>query len=165
MDHSGDTWPESDVHGHVKDYDRIEEFIWLGSDLCNPFVCNLHADEFKKIGVLVEISLTAEKKDTPPDNIEHYSWIPVVDDTPPNIYQLDAGTSIIHQAVLDRKPVYVHCQHGHGRSPTLVAAYYVRYRNMSARDALLYVKSRRPEIHPTRSQVEALEKYAERWSK
>ena len=54
--------------------------------------------------------------------------------------------------------MYVHCKAGHGRSPTLVAAYLV-LKGMSAKDAIATVRRKRPGIHPTALQVKALAKF------
>jgi protein-tyrosine phosphatase len=53
--------------------------------------------------------------------------------------------------------VYVHCTAGLNRSPTVVAAYLIRSRNMSAREAYEYVTARR-HCKPS---LEALEQYEE----
>ncbi|MEK6853994.1 MAG: dual specificity protein phosphatase, partial [Nanoarchaeota archaeon] len=54
--------------------------------------------------------------------------------------------------------VYVHCKAGHGRSPTLVAAYFI-LKGKSVKEALVSVRRKRPGIHPTYAQMKALKKF------
>jgi protein-tyrosine phosphatase len=144
------------------EYSQITENIYLGSDLCSPNVCKLHEPEFKKLGVTVEISLTAELKDTPTNNVVIYSWIPVPDEEAPSDDQLDLGTDLINKAVLQGRKVYLHCKLGHGRSPTMLAAYFVRFKKMAPDEALKAILEKRPEVHPNDLQINALRKYAKK---
>lgn len=151
--------------GHVFDYSKITEQIYIGSDLCKGMVCPIHGPEFEALGILVELNLSVEKKEIPPDGIDVYSWIPVPDGYAPSPEQLDIGTAIIDEAVKGEKKVYVHCANGHGRSPTMVAAYLIRYQGKGVDEAIDFVAGARPEIHVEETQKEALSKFLERWSK
>lgn len=144
------------------EYSKITENIYLGSDLCSPQVCKLHEPEFKKLGVSVEISLTAELKDTPTNNVVIYAWIPVKDESSPSEDQLDLGSEIINMAVNQGRKVYLHCRLGHGRSPTMLAAYLIRYQKMAVADALEFIKQSRAEIHPNDEQMQTLSIYAKK---
>jgi len=152
-------------HGHKFDYSIITDNIILGSDFCNHRVCKLHSSEFKKLGVSSEISLRAELKEVPADELCTYTWLPVPDKMAPNQNQLAIGTSIIDGAVSSGQKIYVHCTHGHGRSPTLVVAYFIRFQGKSLEEAEHIVKEKRPEIHIEPPQREALVEFAKRWSK
>lgn len=145
--------------GHETDYSFIVDNIYIGSNLCKGSICPIHGPEFKKLGVCIEINLDNERKEIPPDDMEGYFWMPVVDGYPPNQIQLSIGTSIINEAVKERRTVYVHCRNGHGRSPTLVAAYLMKYKNMTLEEAEKLIKEKRPEIHIEESQKEALIKF------
>ncbi len=148
---------------HSFDYSKITENIYLGSDFCTGRACKLHADEFKKMGVCVELNLAAEKKETPPDNIDIYAWLPVVDGYAPTKDQLRMGTSLINEAVKNKNTVYVHCKNGHGRSPTMVAAYLVRFTGTTIEHAIATIKAKRPEVHIEDSQMTALREFARSW--
>jgi len=128
-------------------------------------VCPIHNEDFKQLGVCVEINLTAEKKETPPNDIDSYTWMPVVDGYPPNPTQLDMGTAIMNEAISNEKTVYIHCKNGHGRSPTLVAAYLIRCKGMGVEEAEKAINGKRSEIHIEDTQLEALRKFKEKWSK
>jgi len=153
------------TNDHTFDYSHITDQIIVGSDLCRGAVCPIHSEDFKRLGVCAELNLMAEKKETPPDDLDAYLWIPVVDKTAPTPDQLNLGTSFINEAVENGKTVYVHCHLGHGRSPTMVAAYFIRYKKMSPDEAIEAVRSRRSEVHLEDSQVEALKKYSKKFIK
>jgi len=57
-----------------------------------------------------------------------------------------------------KKKVYVHCQNGHGRAPTLVAAYLIR-QGKTPMEAIEFIKSKRPTIHLEEVQISALETF------
>lgn len=145
---------------HIFDYSKITENIFIGSDFCKGGVCLLHADEFKRLGVTVEINLSYENNELPPKELEIYLWLPVVDGYAPSEMQLLSGTSVMHAAILAGKKVYVHCRNGHGRSPALVAAYLMRYKGMSLEEAGKTIKLKRPESHLEKVQIEALTSFA-----
>lgn len=147
---------------HQSDYTQITENIFIGSDLCRGMSCAVHGPEFEQLGILVELNLSVEKKETPPDGIDIYSWIPVANMFAPTQEQLDIGTAIINEAVKNNKKVYVHCMNGHGRSPTMVAAYFIRYKGQSAQDAINFILSKRAEVHLVDVQMEALKKFEKR---
>ncbi len=157
--------PRGRNDSHLFDYSKITDNIYIGSDLCKGSVCLVHGPEFKRLGVCVELNLSAEKKEKPPDDINSYSWLPVVDGYAPSPNQFDLGTSVINQAVENGETAYVHCRNGHGRSPTMVAAYLVRYKNMSVEEAVEFIGKKRPEIHIEKAQKKALQQFAKKWSK
>jgi protein-tyrosine phosphatase len=152
--------PKGRNDDHQMDYSKITDQIIIGSDLCKGGVCLIHGDEFRKLGVGVEINLSAEENELPPkDHLESYTWLPVVDGYAPSQEQLAMGTCLIDTAVHAGKVVYVHCKNGHARSPSMVAAYLVKYGGMSLDDALKLIKEKRPESHIEDTQKEALKKF------
>ena len=157
--------PKGRNDSHRFDYSKITKNIYIGSDLCKGGVCPIHGEDFKRLGVCVEINLSAERKETPPDDIDSYTWMPVVDGYAPSPDQLDTGTTIMDQAIKNGKTVYVHCRNGHGRSPTMVAAYFIRYQNKSVEEAIGLVKQKRPEIHIENTQKKTLKTFKTKWSK
>lgn len=150
---------------HIFDYSKITDNVYIGSDFCKGRTCPVHDKQFHALGVTVELNLSAEKNEKPPEDIGVYSWIPVVDGYAPAQKQLDVGSAMINEAVENGDTVYVHCKNGHARSPTMVAAYLVRFQEMGADEAIDYIAKRRPEIHVEDTQREALKKFKKRWSK
>lgn len=150
---------------HSFDYSQINNNLFLGSDFCTGRKCKLHSDEFEKMGVCVELNLAAEKKEVPPDNIDIYAWLPVVDGYAPSQDQFLAGTTLINESIENGNTVYVHCKNGHGRSPTMVIAYLLRFKGMNIDEAINFIKSKRPEIHIEEAQLLALNEFEEKWLK
>jgi len=125
----------------------------------------LHSEEFKALGVKVELNLSQEENELPPKELEVYVWLPVPDGGSPSPEQLDIGSSTINDSVEAGKTVYVHCKNGHGRSPSVVVAYLIRFKGHTVPDALSLIEEKRPESHIEGIQKEALKKFAEKWSK
>lgn len=149
--------PRGRNDSHTFDFSRITDNIIIGSDLCKGGVCLIHGEEFKKLGVQIEINLSAENNELPPKEIETYLWIPIVDGYSPSVKQLEMGTCLMDTALSQGKRIFVHCRNGHSRSPTLVAAYLIKYQKMKVNEAIKLIKEKRPEIHIEVSQREALE--------
>lgn len=146
---------------HIFDFSKITENVYIGSDLCKGGVCLIHAEEFKKLGIGFELNLSYEENELPPKDMEiGYLWLPVVDGYAPSKTQLAIGTSAIHEAVKSGKKVYVHCKNGHGRSPTMVAAYLIRYQGYILEDAIELIKEKRQEVHIEDTQIEALKRFS-----
>lgn len=136
------------------EYNLITDDIYIGTNLC----CQVHFDEeLLKKGVSADISLEAEKIDSP-FGVDYYLWLPVVDKMPPSLEQLKVGVETLKKLVDLKVKVYVHCQHGHGRAPTLVAAYLIA-QGKTAAEAISIIKDKRPAIHLNDKQEEALEEY------
>lgn len=147
-------------HSHIFDYSKIVKNVYIGSDLCKGNYCPVHSEDFEKLGVCAEINLKAESKEIPPDDINIYAWLPVKDKHAPTHDQLVIGSSLINEAVENGNIIYVHCKYGHGRSPTMVASYLIRYKVMSVDQAIKKIREKRPETHIEKVQHEALVKFA-----
>ncbi len=78
-----------------------------------------------------------------------WSWLAVQDD---DEVQIGAHFKRICQDIdavrSEGKAVLVHCMAGVSRSPTLVAAYLMHNRRITAAEALAYLKERRPCVDP-----------------
>ena len=136
-------------------YNKITPNIYLGTNMC----CQTHFE--KKLlakGITLDVSLEGERIDKP-YGIGYYLWLPTRDHTAPSMQKLHMGVHCISVAICEKEKVYVHCKNGHGRAPTMVAAYLIKHKNMSATEAVLYIKKRRPEIHPEPSQKKRLEQW------
>ena len=146
--------------GHILEYSQITDQIYVGSDFCKGGICLIHEEEFKKLGVTVEINLSREDNELPPKNgIASYTWLPVADGNAPTPDQLAIGTCILDTSINAGKKVYVHCRNGHARSPSLVAAYLAKYGGMNLEEAYELIKEKRPESHIEESQKKALEEF------
>ena len=142
---------------HQTDYSQITEQVFIGSDLCRGLVCPVHSVEFKRLGICGEVNLEMERDETPTPGVDAYIWLPVPDKTAPTLDQLRVGTAAVNEMVGVGNKVYVHCKNGHGRSPTMVAAYLIRYKGMTVEEAVQFIRQQRPEIHLEEEQMKALE--------
>lgn len=157
--------PKGRNDDHVFDYSKITDQLYIGSDLCKRGVCLIHGEEFKALGVEFEINMSRENNELPPKDMKiGYLWLPVADGYSPTQLQLDIGTSAMNDIINQEKNVYVHCKNGHGRSPTMVIAYFVRYQGYFPDDAATFIKEIRPEIHIEDTQKKELYNFKKRWS-
>ena len=136
------------------DYSRIAPYIFLGTDMC----CKAHfRKELLDRSITADISLREKHIDTP-FGVSYFLWLPTKDHYAPSQHQLLVGATTIDQLIRQRIKVYVHCKAGHGRSPTLVAAYFI-LKGSSAKEAVAAVRRKRPGIHPTAAQLKALKRF------
>ncbi|MBI2476023.1 MAG: dual specificity protein phosphatase family protein [Candidatus Taylorbacteria bacterium] len=140
-------------HSQIKEleYNEIADGIYIGTNQC----CQTHFDEkLKKEGITADISLEEDRLDAP-FGVDFYIWIPVQNHTAPKHEQLEFGVSVLEKLVSMGKKVYVHCKNGHGRAPTLVAAYLIK-QGKSPAEAEVFIKSQRPSMHLEDIQRQAL---------
>ncbi|MBI2141843.1 dual specificity protein phosphatase family protein [Candidatus Woesearchaeota archaeon] len=142
-------------HGKPRfEYSQITPYIFLGTDMC----CQPHfKNELLKKGIAADISLREKHVDTP-FGVKYFLWLPTRDHYAPAQQQLLLGASAMDMLVKHKIKTYVHCKAGHGRSPTLVAAYFV-LTGKTAGNAVAAVRRKRPGIHPTAVQLKALERF------
>lgn len=143
-------------HAQIKqlEYDYIADGIYIGTNQC----CQTHFDEkLKTEGITADISLEEDRLDAP-FGVEFYVWIPVKNHTAPTPDQLKFGVSVLEKIVSMQKKVYMHCKNGHGRAPTLVAAYLVK-NGKNPKEAELFIKTKRLSIHLEEGQREALQNF------
>jgi len=107
--------------------------------------------------------LEAAKVDAP-FGVDFYVWIPVVDHRAPKMKQLEFGVFVLEKLVALKQKVYVHCKSGHGRAPTLVAAYFIKTYGLTSAKAIAFIKKRRKVIHLEKAQKETLEKFAKKFA-
>lgn len=136
------------------EFSEITPQVYIGTNQC----CQSHFDErLLSMGVTVDISLEEDRIDAS-FGVESYLWLPTKDHTPSTQDQLKEGVTFLSQVLDLGKKVYVHCKNGHGRAPTLVAAYFISTGN-SVDEAVTLLVKRRPEIHLWDVQKEALSQY------
>jgi dual specificity MAP kinase phosphatase len=137
----------------LTEYSQISDTLFVGTNLC----CQDHASRLHELGAQVDISLEAERVDLA-HGFESSIWMPVEDHQAPTMCQLDIGTAAIVEAEARGYRVYLHCKNGHGRSPTMAIAFYIR-KGMSLEEAEAVVRKGRPEINPTAAQYERLKEF------
>lgn len=147
-------WYMHDHEGPIIEFNQIDNHIWIGTNSC----CQMHFDEkLLSIGITADISLEAERIDTP-FGVNSYLWLPTKDHEAPLQSQLATGVNHIKALLSLGEKIYVHCKNGHGRSPTLIAAYYIST-GMTPEDAIAFVQSKREGSHIEESQKIALNQF------
>lgn len=141
-------------HNHaLPNYDQITPNIWIGNNMC----CSIHGKELLALGFDADIDLEDLRPEDPP-HTKIYLWLPTIDHTPPSTEQLHGGAAMLAEITKRKLKAYVHCRNGHGRAPTLVAAYLITT-GMTARQAVELIKTKRPVIHLQDEQFKALEEF------
>ncbi|MCH8049521.1 dual specificity protein phosphatase family protein [Patescibacteria group bacterium] len=136
------------------EYDQIDDHIWIGTNQC----CQTHFEEsLLKKEIRADISLEKEHLDAP-YGVGSFLWLPTEDHTSPSLAQLHLGAEHLRLLVQHDMKVYVHCKNGHGRAPTLVAAYYI-LTGMSVDEAIKFVCSKRRGAHVDDVQRRGLEEF------
>jgi len=138
------------------DYDFVTDLIIVGNSFCTEDHNSMCWDDLRKHGVFADIDLRAEAVSLP-GGMHAHLWLPVLDTYAPTLEQAKVGVDFIEDIVLGNKKVYVHCQHGHGRAPTLAACYFILKKNMSVPDAIALLKEKRAGTTFSSYQQEFLE--------
>uniref|UniRef100_A0A7S4KPD3 Protein-serine/threonine phosphatase n=1 Tax=Paramoeba aestuarina TaxID=180227 RepID=A0A7S4KPD3_9EUKA len=77
------------------------------------------------------------------------------------LHEFEETVELLHEALEENKRCLVHCMGGFSRSPTIVIAYLMRYRDLSLVDALHVVRLSRPNASPNGELREDLVKWEE----
>jgi len=142
------------------EYSEITKYIYIGTNQC----CQSHFNmTLLKKGVKADVSLEEIRVDQP-FGVEYYLWLPTKDGKAPRFNQLLVGAIFIKNLVGNKIKVYVHCEHGHGRAPTLVAAYFI-LNGYSVKNSIDLIKKKRPTIHMNKHQILSLEKFEKKIKK
>ena len=143
-------------HPQIKtlEYNHITDGIYIGTNQC----CQTHFDEkLKREGIEADISLEEDRVDAP-FGVQFYVWIPIKNRTAPTNEQLSFGVATIEKLAGMKKKIYIHCQNGHGRAPTMVVAYLIK-KGKTVDEAIDFIKDKRPMIHLEEVQKLALEEF------
>lgn len=138
----------------IFEYSKITDYIYIGTNMC----CQGHfKSSLIKKGIKADISLEEKKLDQP-FGVDYYLWLPTKDHKAPTSKQLKLAVSFLKELKKQKVRCYVHCQRGHGRAPTLVAAFLIS-EGMKVEEAVNFIKKRRGTIHPNKKQISALRKF------
>ncbi len=142
-------------HKPLMEYNQITDLIWLGSDSC----CDLHFDEgLLRQGIRADISLQDERIDQP-TGVDYFLWLPTPDTTAPAQTKLEVGVAAMEKFIQNKVKMYIHCTNGHGRAPSLLAAYFIAQGD-TVEQAIERIAAQRPEIHPNEAQRAGLAAFA-----
>ncbi|XP_052103485.1 dual specificity protein phosphatase 23-like [Mytilus californianus] len=82
--------------------------------------------------------------------------------TPPSLDQIQESIDFIDRAYEHGKAVGIHCQHGIGRTGTVVACYFVEKHSMTAVEAISHIRSLRRWSIETTEQEQTVYQYDKR---
>ncbi|MBI4991676.1 MAG: dual specificity protein phosphatase family protein [Candidatus Harrisonbacteria bacterium] len=136
------------------DYNQITDEIFIGTNMCCQFG---FSKELLLKGVRADISLEQDRTDAP-DGVDYFLWLPTENGKAPNPKNLEIGVKFLDFLINNKIKTFIHCKNGHGRAPTLFAAYLIS-RSMNVQDAVKLITSKRPTIHLTDLQMQALNEY------
>ncbi len=114
-------------------------------------------------GISAVVNMRAEADDAARGlALEHYLWLPTVDDAVPSLEELQRGADFITAQIAAGRGVYIHCAAGVGRAPLMAAAYLVSA-GISPEAAWSTIRQRRAFVRPTPPQTAALEQLAQHY--
>ncbi|MEK6950859.1 MAG: dual specificity protein phosphatase family protein [Nanoarchaeota archaeon] len=76
--------------------------------------------------------------------------------------QLRVGVRFLQELQQQKIKCYLHCERGHGRAPTLVAAYLIT-QGKTVEEAIRFIKRKRPAVHPNHRQRAQLQRWQKEW--
>ncbi len=118
---------------------------------------------FRSWGVTGIVSMRTTASPKPPEDIEVLS-LPTRDWHPPTLKALKQGTDFIRRHIANGGSVYVHCQLGEGRGPTMAAAYLIT-KGFTVDEAITLLIKNRPVVQPNEQQRKRLAEWQEEYNK
>ncbi len=136
------------------DYSQVTDEIFIGTNMCCQYG---FSKELLSKGVRADISLEQDRTDAP-EGVDYFLWLPTANGTAPNPKDFEIGAKFLDFLISNKIKTFIHCRSGHGRAPTLFAAYLIS-RGMSVQDAINLIAAKRPTIHLTELQLKALNEF------
>jgi atypical dual specificity phosphatase len=73
-----------------------------------------------------------------------YLHVPTADFHAPNMEEIDSAVEFIQNQIQNNQSVMVHCAAGLGRAGTILACYFIKYKKLSAIQAIKKIRDERP---------------------
>lgn len=118
---------------------------------------------FSEWGVTGVVSMRTTRPPKTPEHIETL-WLPTKDWTPPALKDFAKGVKFIQKQLAKNGAVYIHCQLGEGRGPSMAAAYLITT-GFTAEEAVSRLVKYRPMVHPNPQQMKRLAEWQEVYNK
>ena len=135
-------------------YSHVAPGIYLGGKV-TPRVF----PTFKRWGVTGVVSMRTSRPPRTPDGIETL-WLPTTDWTPPSLDAFASGVKFIKRKLKQNGAVYIHCQLGEGRGPSMAAAYLIA-QGFTVDEAITRLVKYRPMVRPNAAQLKRLAEWQE----
>lgn len=139
----GNAWRK--VHGRVAG--RPTNFSWLVDGALAGSGMPTSRREFEWVlgrGVRSIVTMTEDPLPAEWTGDVEYLHVPTPDMTAPGMDEIDSAVDFVDGEVRAGRPVMVHCAAGMGRAGTILACYLVKYKKLSAKDAIGEVRGKRP---------------------
>jgi HAD superfamily hydrolase (TIGR01509 family) len=141
------------------------DVAWVAEDLAiGSQIDPRNVHRIKAMGIDSIVDLRAEESDDPSLLARHdlrFLYLPMTDTDPLSQEQMRDGSHWVASERSAGRKVLVHCQHGRGRSIMLVAAVLMN-EGLSATEAIDRIRTRRPQVALSPSQVAAVYEYGRR---
>jgi putative hydrolase of the HAD superfamily len=137
---------------------------WVALDLAvGSRIDPNNVPRIRAMGIDAVVDLRAEESDDPNLLRQHglsFLHLPITDCDPLTHDQMHEGSNWIARERREGRTVLVHCQHGRGRSVVLLAAVLID-EGLSATAAIERIRSRRPQVALSASQLSAIYDYGQ----
>lgn len=135
---------------------KITESIFLGSEKCSEYDCNLF-----DLGI-THILVAGKTLETPfPEKFIYYKVDLLDDEEEDLISLLDKIVEFIDNCISNKGKVLVHCAAGLSRSPSCIIAYFIKKYNYTYEESVDLIKKGRRNIDPNKGFQKQLKAYYE----
>ena len=148
---------------HGKIWKKPDNFSWIIEGKLAGSAIPTSIDEVEWVidqGVKSIVTIREEPLDTDYTNNVNYFHVHSNDMGVPEFDDLVKTVDFIHDRIVNDEPVMVHCLAGLGRTGTILACYLIKYKKMSADDAIQKVRDERPGSIQSFSQEEIIFQFA-----
>lgn len=139
-------------------YSHVASGIYLGGKVTPRMF-----QRFREWGITGVVSMRNTEPPQTPEDIETL-WLATKDWTPPTIESFEKGVNFIRQKLDANGAVYIHCQLGEGRGPSMAAAYLIS-QGFTVDEAITRLIKYRPMVQPNAAQRKRLAEWQEYFSK
>ena len=148
---------------HGKIWKKPDNFSWIIEGKLAGSAIPTSTDEIQWAidqGVKSIVTIREEPLDSDYTNNVNYLHVHSNDMGVPEFDDLVKTVNFIHDRIVNDEPVMVHCLAGLGRTGTILACYLIKYKKMSADDAIQKVRDERPGSIQSFSQEEIIFQFA-----
>lgn len=153
MSKPGNLWRK--VHGKMTG--RPTNFSWvIKEELAGSGLPTTH-DEMEWVrsqGVKAVLTMTETSLPESWTTDIKYMHLPTPDYGVPEVEDIDSAVDFMHEMITDGRPVMVHCAAGRGRAGTMLCCYLVKYKGLSAKQAITKIRRQRP--HSVQSEIQEI---------